>query len=125
MSANRALIDEDGERVPSVRRQCELIGLNRSSWYSPEPNTVESPENLEFMQRIDKIYTAHPFYGSRKITAVLVRAGHLVNRKRVYRLMTLMGLQSIAPKPNTSKTCAEPVEVSTRSTRFIPTCCAV
>jgi len=55
------------------------------------------------MRRIDEIYTAHPFYGSRKITAALVREGQRVNRKRVYRLMDLMGLQSIAPKPNTSK----------------------
>jgi len=99
----RVLIDhEAGDKVPSVRRQCILIGLNRSTLYM-QPQMGESEENLKLMQRIDEIYTAHPFYGSRKIAAVLVREGQRVNRKRVYRLMALMGLQSIAPKPNTSK----------------------
>ena len=102
MNAKRALIDEQGDKLPSKRRQCELIGLNRSSLYA-QPQTSESEENLTLMRRIDEIYTAHPFYGSRKITAALVREGQRINRKRVYRLMDLMGLQSIAPKPNTSK----------------------
>jgi putative transposase len=61
---------------------------------------------LELMQRIDELYTAYPFYGSRKMTAVLPREGHAVNRKRVRRLMRLMGLQSLAPRPHTR--CAHP-----------------
>ena len=97
------LIDREvAAKVPSVRRQCELINLTRSTLYI-QPRAGESEENLELMQRIDEIYTEYPFYGSRKITVVLVREGYRVNRKRVYRLMDLMGLQSIAPKPNTSK----------------------
>jgi putative transposase len=55
------------------------------------------------MHRIDELYTMYPFYGSRKMTAVLRREGREVNRKRVQRLMRLMGLQSIAPRPNTSQ----------------------
>ena len=99
----RKLIDKKAsDKVPSIRRQCELIDLNRSTLYNL-PKVGESEENLKLMQRIDEIYTKHPFYGSRKITAALVREGQRVNRKRVYRLMDLMGLQSIAPKPNTSK----------------------
>ena len=55
------------------------------------------------MSRIDKVYTDHPFYGSRKITAQLKREGCLVNRKKVQRLMRLMGIQAIYPKPNLSQ----------------------
>lgn len=55
------------------------------------------------MQWIDELYTAHPFYGSRKMVAVLRREGHTVNRKQVQRLMRLMGLQSVAPRPSTSR----------------------
>ncbi len=60
-------------------------------------------ENLELMRLIDEEYTRHPFYGSRKMCAWLRRRGHAVNRKRVRRLMGLMGLESVAPKPNTSR----------------------
>jgi putative transposase len=84
----------------SVRRQCELVGLNRSTlYYEPAPETAE---NLELMRLIDEQYTAHPFYGSRRITQWLVRQGHEVNRKRVQRLMRVMGLEAIYPKPNLS-----------------------
>jgi putative transposase len=55
------------------------------------------------MHRIDELYTAYPFYGSRKLTAVLRREGGLINRKRVRRLMRRMGLESIAPKPSTRR----------------------
>ena len=103
MSEKRALIESSAEATaPSVRRQCELIELNRSSWYAPGAEVGESAENLALMQRIDELYTAHPFYGSRKMTAALRREGHGVNRKRVQRLMRRMGLQSVAPRPNTS-----------------------
>lgn len=100
----RDIIDPGAQRkTPSIRRQCALIGLNRSSWYDGPPALGEPPENLALMQRIDAIYTAHPFYGSRKIAAVLNREGRPVNRKRSQRLMRLMGIQSVAPKPNTSQ----------------------
>ena len=84
----------------SVRRQCELLGLNRSSlYYQPAGETAE---NLRLMRLIDEEYTAHPFFGSRKMTAWLVRQGEAVNRKRVQRLMRLMGLEAIYPKPRLS-----------------------
>jgi putative transposase len=83
-----------------VRRQCELLGLNRSSLYY-EP-AVETAENLRLMRRIDEQYTACPFYGSRRMAAWLVHQGEVVNRKRVQRLMRLMGLEAIYPKPRLS-----------------------
>jgi putative transposase len=84
-----------------VRRQCELLGLNRSSlYYAPAEETAE---NLRLMRRIDEEYTAHPFLGSRRMTAWLNRAGEAINRKRVQRLMRLMGLEAIYPKPRLSQ----------------------
>jgi putative transposase len=84
----------------SVRRQCELLGLNRSSYYY-EP-AAETAENLRLMRRIDEEYTAHPFLGSRRMTRWLNEDGEAVNRKRVQRLMRLMGLEAIHPKPRLS-----------------------
>jgi putative transposase len=81
----------------SVRRQCQLLGLNRSSlYYQPAPGTAE---NLRLMRLLDERYTACPFFGSRKMTAWLRSRGEAVNRKRVRRLMRLMGLEAIHPKP--------------------------
>jgi putative transposase len=86
--------------VLSVSQQCELLGLSRSSYYY-EPAT-ESAENLALMALIDREYTAHPFRGSRGMRAWLRREGHEVNRKRVQRLMRLMGLEAVYPKPKLS-----------------------
>ncbi len=83
-----------------MRRQCELLGLSRSSLYY-EPGG-EAAEALRLMRRIDEPYTACPFYGSRRITAWLVQQGEEVNRKRVQRLMRVMGLEAIDPKPRLS-----------------------
>jgi len=94
----------------TVRRQCELLGLNRSSLYY-EP-AAETPENLRLMRLLDAEYTAHPFYGSRRLTAWLVQQGEEVNRKRVQRLLRLMGLEAIYPKPRLS--------VSGRGQRIYP-----
>jgi putative transposase len=81
----------------SVRRQCELLGLNRSTrYYRPAPATAD---DLRLMRRIDEQYTARPFYGSRRMTAWLVQQGEAVNRKRVQRLMRVMGLEALYPKP--------------------------
>ena len=80
----------------SIRRQCELLGLNRSSvYYHAAP---ESDENLALMRRIDEQYTKCPFYGSRRIAAWLRTQGHDVNRKRVQRLLRVMGLEAIYPR---------------------------
>jgi putative transposase len=84
----------------SIRRQCELLGLNRSSLYY-EP-AGETAENLRLMRKIDEQYTARPFYGSRRMTRWLIDQGEEVNRKRVQRLMRTMGLEAIYPKPRLS-----------------------
>lgn len=85
----------------SMRRQCELLGLTRSMLYYL-PIGV-SAEDVALMKEIDRLFTKWPFYGSRKILLELRNAGHVVNRKRVQRLMQLMGLQALVPGPHTSK----------------------
>ena len=90
----------------SIRRQCELIGLPRSSWYY-EPARA-SEENLVLMRLIDEQYTRTPFYGSRlygsrRMVVHLNALGYGANRKRVQRLMRLMGLEGVAPGPRTSR----------------------
>ena len=89
----------------SVRRQCELLGIGRSVLYYQAVGI--DAEQLAIMRRIDEIHLEIPFYGSRKIAQALREEGHAVNRKRVQRLMRLMGLESVAPKPNTSRPAPE------------------
>jgi putative transposase len=91
---------EPGHASLSVRRQCELLGLSRSSLYY-EPGG-EATEDLRLMRLIDEQYTARPFYGSRRMTVWLNDPGEEVNRKRVQRLMRVMGLEAIYPKPRLS-----------------------
>jgi putative transposase len=94
------LVDGDHESI-SVRRQCELLGLARSScYYEAVP---ESAENLRIMRLIDGQYLKTPFYGSRRMAWWLGQQGEEVNRKRVQRLMREMGIEAIYPKPNLSK----------------------
>ena len=83
-----------------MSRQCELLGLARSTvYYRP----VASPPLDEVLtRRLDELSTAHPFYGSRRMTVVLQREGYTVNRKRVQRLLRELGLQAIYPKANLS-----------------------
>jgi putative transposase len=85
----------------SVRRQCELLGLCRASYYY-EPAEA-SPEELALMKRIDALHLERPFYGSRQITLALRRDDESVNRKRVQRLMRIMGLYGQVPGPHTSR----------------------
>jgi putative transposase len=85
----------------SLKKQCDLLGINRSSvYYKPRPIR---PEDLEMMKLIDEQYMKTPVYGSRAMRDYLNRQGYNVNRKRVRRLMRLMGLEAIYPKPKTSK----------------------
>ncbi len=85
----------------SIRQQCELLGLNRSSlYYQP---VGESEDNLRLMRLLDEQYTRTPFYGVLKMEAYLRSLGHDVNTKRVRRLLRKMGLEAIYQKPNTSK----------------------
>jgi len=84
----------------SIAQQCELLGLPRSSYYyEPAP---ESAENLHWMRLIDEQYLATPFYGSRRMTDHFVRAGYCINRKRVQRLMRIMGLEGLFPGRKTT-----------------------
>jgi putative transposase len=85
----------------SMRQQCALLHVARSGLYY-EPVEVDE-EDLELMRRIDALYLEQPFYGSRRMRVVLQQAGLTVNRKRVQRLMRIMGLEGMAPGPNTSR----------------------
>jgi putative transposase len=85
----------------SLRRQCELLGIKRASLYYQAGG--EGAENLELMRRIDEQYTRCPFYGSRRLRAWLQDQGWEVNRKRVARLMRVMGLEAVYPKPHLSQ----------------------
>jgi putative transposase len=89
----------------SVRRQCALLRLARSGVYRP-PATPDR-EELALMRWLDAQYLATPFYGSRRMTAELRKAGRQVNRKRVQRLMRLIGLEALGPKPKTSRPSAQ------------------
>ena len=85
----------------SIRERCEVLGLNRSSYYyEPRP---EDEYNRLLMNLIDEEYTKHPFYGSPKLWAYLKRMGHDINIKRIKRLMHVMGIRAICPTANTSK----------------------
>jgi putative transposase len=92
----------ENERL-SIARQCELLGLARSTYYHEAAG--ESEENLRLMRLIDEQFLERPFFGSRRMTQWLIRQGSEVNRKRVQRLMRLMGLEAIYPKRSTSKSC--------------------
>jgi putative transposase len=89
----------------SIRRQCELIGLNRYTFYHV-PATA-SAFNLQLMRLIDEQYTQTPFYGWPRMTAHSRRLGLPVNHKRVQRLMRILGLQAIYPKPRPSSTARD------------------
>lgn len=82
-------------------RQCEILDVNRASYYYVPLG--ESAFNLKLMRLIDEQYTKTPFYGSPRMTAWLQKQGYAVNHKRIERLMEVMGLQAIYPKPNLSK----------------------
>lgn len=84
----------------SVRAQCDLIGLNRSSlYYSPKEISLET---LRIMNMVDEEYTRHPFYGSRRMAVYLRKNGKNVNRKQVQRIYRKLGLEAIYPKKNLS-----------------------
>lgn len=84
----------------SIARQCHLLGLPRSAFYY-QP-TGESAENLLLLRLLDEQYTRTPFYGIRKMTVWLREQGHQVNKKRVTRLLRMLGLEALYPKPKIS-----------------------
>lgn len=89
----------------SIVRQCRLLDVNRASfYYQPVP---DGEDTVTIMNEIQDIWERHPFYGYRRITATLRRAGYKVNYKRIQRLMSKMGLQALYPKPRLSVANAE------------------
>jgi len=94
------LIDQQHPEI-SLSRQCQLLGISRSSYYYQPAG--ESEENLRYMRLIDEQYLTTPFFGYRQMTRWLIRQGYQVNPKRIARLMQLMGLQGAVPGPHTSK----------------------
>ncbi len=85
----------------SIQQQCALVGLSRSVYYY-QP-AAESEKNLHLMRLLDAQYLQTPFYGSRRMTVWLHEQGYGINRKRIQRLMRLMGLEGLAPGPSTSR----------------------
>jgi putative transposase len=96
----RQLVNRKHKKL-SIRRQCALLGIARSGLYRAP--RAANDNDLPLMQRIDELYTAWPFLGSRRLTALLRAEGHSVNRKRVQRLMRRMGIAALGPKPRTTK----------------------
>jgi putative transposase len=96
----RALIDRDHGDL-SIRRQCTLLGVARSGVYRPPRPANDN--DLGLMRRIDELFTAWPFLGSRRMAALLRADGFSINRKRVQRLMRRMGIAALGPKPHTTK----------------------
>jgi putative transposase len=94
------LIEPDHPQI-SIARQCELVGLARSSFYYCSQG--ESAENLHLMRLLDEQYTQTPYYGIRRMTAWLRSQGYQVNHKRVVRLLHTMGLETVYPKPRLSQ----------------------
>ena len=99
MSERRELVDAT-EKL-SIRDQCELLGIARSTlYYEGRP---ETDENLALMRRLDELHLAHPTFGSRRLEALLEAEGTVVNRKRVVRLLQTMGIEAIHPRGHTSQ----------------------
>ena len=100
LAARRLRIEPNHQQI-SIAKQCDLLGISRSGYYySPRP---ESPENLAIMRLMDEQYLKTPFYGVRRMQAYITYQGYSVNIKRIRRLLRLMGLAAIYPKPNINK----------------------
>ena len=96
----KVMLDRD-HAVLSVRRQCALLGLARSGVYRPK--SAANEDDLAVMRRLDELFLAYPFLGSRRMAAMLRAEGRTISRKRVQRLMRTMGIAAIGPKPRTTK----------------------
>lgn len=102
--AERRALVERGVPALAVSRQCRLLAVSRASVYR-RPAEI-SEEDCAITALIDRQYLARPYFGSRRMAAWLATQGHVVNRKRVQRLMRLAGLLAIYQRPNTSKPAA-------------------
>jgi putative transposase len=99
VAQRRALIE--ALEQPSIRRQCELLKISRTAYYyQPCP---ETEANLRLMRRLDELHLEHPVFGSRRLIVLLGREGWVVNRKRVVRLLRLMGIEAIYPRQHLSQ----------------------
>ena len=96
----RALIDRNHPEI-SINRQCNLLEVSKGALYY-QPASID-PYTLSLMDLIDEQHTSTPFYGSRRFTAYLNAKGHEINRKRVQRLMRLMRIEDIYPKPKLNR----------------------
>jgi putative transposase len=96
----RALLDHDHGKL-SIRRQCALLGVARSGVY--RQRRPANDNDLAVMRRLDELFTAWPFLGSRRMAVMLRAEGHRINRKRVQRLMRQMGIAALGPKPRTTQ----------------------
>jgi putative transposase len=107
----------NGDDILSLNEQMDLSSVSKSAYYySPVPETYE---NLLLMEEIDRIFTDHPYYGSRRMTAVLLKMGHRVNRKRIIRLMDKIGIEAIYPRRNLSKANEEGKSIRTCSVKLL------
>ncbi|WP_437438539.1 IS3 family transposase [Paenibacillus naphthalenovorans] len=102
LEARKAMVERDNNEI-TIKRQADLLNVNRTSVYRLSQEKSESEENVQIMHQIDEIYMKHPYFGYRRMTRFLRDRGFEVNRKRVRRLMQHMGLEAIYPKPNLSK----------------------
>lgn len=103
-SERRALVEHTSDALP-LRTQAALLSISRASlYYQPVP---PSPEEVAIKHRIDELYTAHPFYGARKLMPLLSETFGPINRKRVQHYMREMGIAGITPGPNLSKRLTE------------------
>lgn len=101
MNEKRVLIRAESFTELSIRRRCEIVGLARSSQYY-DPVDIDA-KTLALMRKLDELALQHPYWGSRNVVLELRTCGVVCNRKRVQRLRRLMGIESVAPKPNLSK----------------------
>jgi len=101
VEARRAWIVPD--QYVSIERQCGLAGVARATVYVQRQERLPSADDKVLMDLLDAQYTETPFYGSRRMTALLRKRAFMVNRKRVQRLMRTLGLAGMAPGPNTSR----------------------
>jgi putative transposase len=100
LSVKKELIDMNHPQL-SIKQQCALIGLNRSSYYA-KPVWLE-PQELQVLNRMDEIFTEHPYYGNRRMMHVLRAEGYMIGRKKVRRYYQILGIEAIYPKMNLSK----------------------
>lgn len=117
LSKDKASTIELDHPVLSVRRQCKLLDINRSTVYYQA--RMDSDEELQLKERIDEIFTARPFYGVRRITWTLQQSNFLIGRKKVTRLMREMGLTAAYPKPKLSRNNPKKCQISVSITKFL------